>query len=106
MSLQELMNRVLWILQIRELPSSSGASFTTRRGETLRDPVVTQRTLLRRVLRGMNKSAAVRARLNAVAASKAVFLIHQDHPVRCDERRADGTHLRARRIGAVIAHLR
>src|SRR4051794_35357278 len=52
----------------------------------------------------MNVAAAVGAGLYAVCAAQAILLIDQYDAVGSDERRAHRAHLRARRVGAVVAH--
>src|SRR5580765_2492595 len=60
----ELVNRILRVLEVDEHPGARRTGFTTRRGQALRDAVVTQRALVRRVGARVEIPAAVRARLD------------------------------------------
>ena len=94
------------ILQIDELPRAGRADFAARRRQALRDAVVAERALVGRVRARVDVAAAVRAGLHAVAAAEAARLVHEDDAVRAPEGRADRADLRARRVRAVVAHLR
>ena len=72
----------------------------------LRDPVVAQRALVDRLRARVDEAAAVGAGLHAVAAAEAVGLVDQHDAVRALEGRADGAHLHAGRVRAVVAQLR
>ena len=105
MSSQEFVNRVLGILQVRKLTRACRADLAAGGGQALGNAVITERALLGGVGSGIDKAAAVRAGLHAIATSEAVTLVDQDDPVRTNEGCADRAHLRTRRIGAVIAEL-
>ena len=94
-----------WVLQIRQHARRRGARLAARRRQALRDAVITERALLRHVLFRMDEPAAVRTRLDAIAAAETVLLIHQHHAVRSRERGAHRANLRARGIRAVVAQL-
>ena len=99
------MDRILRVLQVRQLPRAGRARLAARRGQPLRDAVVAERALVHRLRARVDVAAAVRARLHAVAAAQAVGLVHQDHAVGALEGRADRADLHAGRVRAVVAQL-
>src|SRR5208282_2627916 len=103
--LQKGVNRIVGILQVGQLPRARGACLATGGGQTLRDPVITERAFIGGMFLGMEETASVRAGLNAVAAAQAVIVIDEHHTVGCMKSGADRAHLRARRIHTVVAHL-
>ena len=103
--LKKRMNRIVGILQVGQLPRARGACFTARSGQTLRDPVIAKRAFVGRAFFGMEEAASVRTRLNAIAATQAIFLINEHNSIGSMKSGADGTHLRTGRIDAVVAHL-
>src|SRR5208337_2366220 len=103
--LQEFMNRVIGVFQVRKLPRPRRAHLAAGGRESFGDPVIAEGTFLRGFRLWVDEAAPIRARLYAIAAAEAVFLVDQNRTVRTNECRAHGTHLRARRIGALIAHL-
>ena len=103
---QELVNRIARVLQIRELARAGRTGLAARRLQPLRDAVVAERALVRRVGPRIDVAAAVGTGLHAVAAPEAVVLVDQHDAVVGLEGGADRADLRARRVDAVIAHLR
>src|SRR5437868_12936671 len=93
-SLQELVNGVGGILQVRELPRSSRTVFTARSSQSFGDPVIAQAALFRGIGLWINETAAIGAGLHTVAAAEAVLFVDQDHAIRTDEGRADRANLR------------
>src|SRR5271169_3877710 len=103
---QELVDRVFRILEVDELPRARRAAFAAGRREALRDAVVAQVALVDRLRSRDDEPAPVRAGLHAVAAAKAIGLVHEDGAVGALECGAHGTHLRAGRVRALITELR
>ena len=77
-----------------------------RRQQSFRDAVVAEGALVGGLLLGVQVARAVRAGLDAVAAADAAGIVDQHHTVLGLEGRADGTHLHAGRVGALVAQLR
>ena len=92
---QELVNRVVGILEIHQLPRTGRANLATRGGQALGDPVIAKRALVRDSFFRVNIAAAVRAGLHAIRAAQAVLLIHQHHTVRSHKGRTHRADLRA-----------
>jgi len=103
MRLQEGVDGIVGILEIGELPRAGGASFAAGGGQAFGDAVIAKGAFVGDVLGGMEKTATVGARLNAISAADAVVLIHEHYAIGSVERGAHGTDLRARRIDAVVA---
>src|ERR1017187_6408043 len=93
MSFQELVNRIVGILQVSKLASAGRTVFAAGGREAFRDPVIAERTFLGSFLLRIDETASVRTGLHAIAAAEAVFLVHQHHAIRTDKRRTHGTHL-------------
>src|SRR5512135_1788415 len=74
---QELMDRVLFVLQVAELPRARGARLAARRRQALGDALVAQRALVGRLGPRVDEPAAVGACLHAVAAAQAVLAVDQ-----------------------------
>src|SRR5258708_6382574 len=74
--LQKLVYRVFRVLQVHQLTAPRRASLDARRIQALADAVVAQRTLIHRVLLGIDVAAAIWARHHAVSAPEAIFLVH------------------------------
>ena len=106
MGLEKLMNRVLGIFKVYELPRTRWAGLATCGCEALGDPVVAKRALIGHFFHGMNVAASIRTSLHAIRTAEAVFRINEHDAVRSYEGCADGTDLGAGRICAVVAHLR
>src|SRR6516164_8932294 len=106
MCFQELVNRVVWILEVNKLSRPGRTRLAASRCQPLCDAVVAQRTLVCHLLLRMNVPAPVGAGLHAICTSEAVRRVHQNHAVWCHECRAYRAYLRTRRIRAVVAHLR
>src|SRR2546423_2830132 len=68
--LQKIVNGILGVLEIDELPGAGGAVLATRGGEALGDAVVTEIALIDGLFLRMEVAAAVRAGLDAVAAAE------------------------------------
>ena len=96
MGFQELVNRVVRILQVRQLPRAGWTTFATCGGQTFGDPVITKSAFFGGLSRRVDEAATVGAGLHTIAAAEAVFLVHQYHAIGTDKSRADGTNLRAR----------
>src|SRR5258708_968161 len=103
---QEFMHRIFGIFQIGQHARLRRTGFATRRGQTFRNAVVTERALVGRIGLRVEKAAAVGASLDAVAAAEAILLVHQDYTVRRVEGRAYGADLYTRRVRAMIAEFR
>src|SRR6185437_12016854 len=101
---QKLVNGVLGVLEVGQLPRAGGAVLAAGRGQSLGDPVITKRAFLRHVFLRMQEAAAVRTCLYAVTAAQAVLFVDQHYAVRRDERSSHRTNLGAGRIRAVVAH--
>src|SRR5579863_3352332 len=106
MGAQKLMDGVFGILEVGELPRPGWTGLATRGGQPFGDAMVAEGTFLRSLRFGIQKAAAIRARLNAVPAADAIFFVDKHNTIRRDERGTDRAHLGAGRIGAVIAHFR
>ena len=105
MRAQELVDRVLRVLEVAEHPRLGGAGLAAGGGEPLRDPVVAEAALVHRLGARVDEAAAVGAGLHAVAAAEAVRLVHEHDPVRALEGRAHRADLHAGRVRAVVAQL-
>src|ERR1039458_10466240 len=86
--LQELMNRIAGVLEVRQLPRAGRTTLATRGGESLRDAVIAECALLRSLGLRIDEAATVRASLHTVAATQAVRLFHQHHSIGTDKCRA------------------
>ena len=102
---QELVHRVLGVLEIHQLPRAGGAVLAAGRGQALGDAVVAERALVHGFGFGVQVAAAVGAGLHAVAAAQAVLLVHQHDAIRADEGGAHRADLHAGGIRAVVAEL-
>ncbi len=74
--------------------------------QALRDPVIAEIALLRRVVYGMEEPHAVGTAHDAVAAADAPCPVHEHDSVRCLVRRAHGADLHAGRVFALVAEFR
>src|SRR5437899_11412996 len=106
MRAQELVNRILWILEICELARTGRTDLAAGGRQSLGDAVITQRAFLRRVGLGVDEAAAVRTCLHTVTAAEAVVLVDKNHAVGRDESCANGTNLCTGRVLAVVAQFR
>src|SRR5437660_4782221 len=106
MRAQELVNRILWILEICELARTGRTDLAAGGRQSLGDSVITQRAFLRRVGLGVDEAAAVRTCLHTVTAAEAVVLVDKNHAVGRDESCANGTNLCTGRVLAVVAQFR
>src|SRR5271157_1888408 len=97
--------RIAGIFQVGQLPRARGTCLATCGGQALRDPVITERAFIGSMFFGMEETASVRAGLDAIAAAQAIIVIDEHHSIGCMKSGADGAHLGARRIDAVVAHL-
>src|SRR5208283_2871622 len=103
--LQKGVNRIVGILQVGQLPRACGTCLATCGGQALRDPVITERAFVGSMFFGMEETASVRAGLDAIAAAQAIIVIDEHYPIGCMKSGADGAHLGAWRIDALVAHL-
>lgn len=97
------MNGVVGILEVDELPRAGGTTFAASGGQPLGDAVITKRAFVGDVFGGVEETAAVGASLNAIAASDAVVLIHENYAIRGVEGGSHRADLSARRIHTVVA---
>src|ERR1035437_4450234 len=95
MSFQELVDRIVGILQVSQLASTGRTVFAAGGRESFGDAVIAERTFLGGFLLRIDETASVRTCLHAIAAAEAVFLVHQHDAIRTDKRRPHGTHLSA-----------
>jgi len=99
-------DRIPGILQVRQLAGAGGTGFAAGRRQPFGDAVITQGALVGDVFGGMQITASIRARLNAIAATNAILLIYQHDAVRRQVRRTHRARLDAGGVGAVIAEFR
>src|ERR1700693_147445 len=96
MGFQELVNRVVGILQVGQLPRARRTGLAACGGQTFRDPVIAESAFLGGITLRVDEAATVRAGLHTIPAAEAVFLVDQNHAIRAYEGCAHRTDLRAR----------
>src|SRR5579863_6708331 len=99
MGAQKLMDGVFGILEVGKLPRPGWTGLATRGGQAFGDAVITECAFLGSTRVRIQKTAAIRAGLNAVPAADAIFFVNKHNTIRRDECRADRTYLGAGRIG-------
>ena len=101
----ELGDGAFRIIQVTRDPCLGGAVVHTGRVQSFLDPVKAEGAFVYNVLVGMEIPATIRARLNAILASDAVFFVDQYNPLLCFKGGSDRTNLHAGRFGTMVAHL-
>src|SRR5271157_86077 len=96
MGFQELVNRVVGILQVRQLPRPGRTRLAACGGQAFRDPVIAESAFLGGLGFRIDEAATVGAGLHAIPAAEAVFLVDQNHAIRAYKGCAHRTDLRAR----------
>src|ERR1039457_6610143 len=94
MRFQELMNRVLGILEVGELAGAGGADLAARSRQALGDAVIAEGAFLCGIGFGIDE-----------AATEAITFVYEHDSIGRDKGCADGTNLRAGRIRTVVAEL-
>ena len=96
----------LSILEISEFSCTRRARLDAGRELAYFYPVITPGAFIGFVDVGIDEAGTVRAGLNAVSATKTVFVIDENEPFGGFEGRPHGAHLNTGRVLAVIAHFR
>src|SRR5665647_3414536 len=101
--LDELTDRALLVVAIAEDARAGRADLDAGRLQSLGDPVITPRALVRDVPALVEETRAVRAGLHAVLATDAIGMVDDDDAVFGLVGRAGWAYLHAGRMGTVVA---
>src|ERR1035441_10857787 len=77
MRFQELMNRVLGILEVGELAGAGGADLAARSRQALGDAVIAEGAFLCGIGFGIDEAATVGTGLNTIAAAEAITFVYE-----------------------------